>query len=105
MRMRHASIGSDGFALLFGLALLALPLANLAQPVGAVWRIAVLTGYRPGAVESFVAGLRELNYVEGKNIVVETWHYANQEQVQAVASEVVRLNPDVIVVGGAVPAK
>jgi len=105
MHMRYASIRSDGFALLFGLALLSLPLASLAQPVGTVWRIAVLIGDRPGAVEALVAGLRELNYVEGKNIVFETRRYANQEQLEIVAAEVVRLKPDVIVVAGAVPAR
>jgi len=104
MRTRHIAIGPNGLALLFGLALLYLPLANLAQPVGTMWRIAVLTGDRPGAVDALVAGLRDLKYVEGKNIVVETRHYANLEQVQAVAFEVVRSNPDVIVVGGAAPA-
>jgi putative ABC transport system substrate-binding protein len=70
-----------------------------------VWRIAVLTGDRPGAAEALVEGLRQLNYVEGQNYVLEIRHYVGYEQLTLAASEVVRLNPDVIVVGGALPAK
>ena len=52
-------------------------------------------------VAAFRQGLRELGYVEGKNIVVE-WRYSdgNVARVPALASEIVRLKVDAIVSGG-----
>jgi putative ABC transport system substrate-binding protein len=52
--------------------------------------------------EAFRQGLRELGYVEGKNIVIE-YRYAEgkQDRVPALAAELVRLKVDVIVTGGA----
>jgi putative ABC transport system substrate-binding protein len=105
MHILQATLRHGGLALLLGLAFLCSPLATKAQQAAKVWRIAVLTGDRPGAVEALVDGLRELNYVEGQNFVLEIRHYTGNEQLPAVASEVVQLNPDVIVVGGAAPAK
>jgi putative ABC transport system substrate-binding protein len=55
----------------------------------------------PGRVEAFRQGLRELGYVEGKNIVVE-WRFAEgkPDRLPTLAAELVRLNVDVIVSGG-----
>src|SRR3990167_1166782 len=52
-------------------------------------------------VESFRQGLRELGYVEGKNIIVE-YRYAGGkfERLPDLAAELVRLKVDVIVTGG-----
>src|SRR5437867_5935371 len=52
-------------------------------------------------VEAFRQGLRELGYVEGKNIAIE-WRYAEgkQDRVPALAAELVRLKVEVIVTGG-----
>src|SRR5213596_2076772 len=52
-------------------------------------------------VEAFHQGLRELGYVEGKNIVIE-WRSAEgkSERVPALAAELVRLKVDVIVTAG-----
>jgi putative ABC transport system substrate-binding protein len=52
--------------------------------------------------EAFRQGLRELGYVEGKNIVIE-WRAAEgkRDRVPALADELVRLKVDVIVTGGA----
>jgi putative tryptophan/tyrosine transport system substrate-binding protein len=48
--------------------------------------------------EVFREGLRELGWVEGQNCVVETrWAEARFEQSPALAAELVRLQPDVIV--------
>ena len=63
----------------------------------------------PGRVEAFRQGLRELGYVEGKNIVVE-WRFAEgkPDRLPTLAAELVRLNVDVIVSGGSTatrPAK
>ena len=52
--------------------------------------------------EAFRQGLRELGYVEGKNIVIE-WRFAEGklDRVPALAGELARLKVDVIVTGGA----
>ena len=52
-------------------------------------------------IEAFRQGLRELGYVEGKNIVIE-WRYAEGklDRLPALAAELVRLKVDVIVTGG-----
>src|SRR5262245_51352630 len=55
----------------------------------------------PSRIEAFRQGLRELGYVEGKNIVIE-WRYAEEklDRVPALVAELVRLKVDVIVTGG-----
>jgi putative ABC transport system substrate-binding protein len=52
-------------------------------------------------IEVFRQGLRELEYVEGKNIVIE-WRYGEEkpDRVSDLATELVRLKVDVIVSGG-----
>jgi len=52
-------------------------------------------------IEAFRQGLRELGYVEGKNIVIE-WRYAEGkvDRLPALAAELMRLKVDVIVSGG-----
>src|SRR5262245_50443753 len=57
-------------------SLLAWPLAVRAQqPEGKIPRIGILGNIRSPAFEAFERGLRELGYVEGKNIVIE-WRLA-----------------------------
>jgi putative ABC transport system substrate-binding protein len=48
--------------------------------------------------EAFLEGLRQLGYVEGKNIIIE-WRYAEgrSERLSELAAELVNLNVDVIV--------
>jgi putative ABC transport system substrate-binding protein len=52
-------------------------------------------------IEAFRQGLRELRYVEGKNIVIE-WRSAEEklDRLPALAAELVRLKVNVIVTGG-----
>src|SRR5919108_805673 len=51
--------------------------------------------------EAFRQGLHELGYVEGKNIVIEYRHAEGKlERLPELASELVRLKVDIIVVGG-----
>jgi len=54
-----------------------------------------------GRIEAFRQGLRELGYVEGKNIVIE-WRYAEEkfDRLPALVAELVRLKVDVIVTSG-----
>ena len=49
--------------------------------------------------EAFRQGLRELGYMEGKNIVIE-WRYGHGKPDPASASELVRLKVDLIVTAG-----
>jgi ABC-type uncharacterized transport system substrate-binding protein len=60
----------------------------------------------PARTEAFRQGLRQLGYVEGKNIVIE-WRYAEgkPDRLPALAAELVRLRVDVIVTGGPVPTR
>jgi len=52
-------------------------------------------------VEAFRQGLRELGYIEGKNIVIE-WRFAEEkpDRLPALAAELTRLKVDIIVTAG-----
>jgi putative ABC transport system substrate-binding protein len=79
---------------------LAAPLGAEAQPAGNVWRIGHLFEQAEAQppLRVFAEGLRELGYVEGKNLVVESRFAAFQhDRLPALAAELVRLKPDVIV--------
>jgi putative tryptophan/tyrosine transport system substrate-binding protein len=56
--------------------------------------------------EAFRQGLRELGYIEGKNIVIE-WRSGEgkEDRVPALAAELVRLKVDVIVTSGPIPTR
>jgi ABC-type uncharacterized transport system substrate-binding protein len=90
-------------------ALLAAPCAAEAQQAGKVWRIGVLSSGSPsatavGRIDAFKRGLRELGYVEGRNIVIESrWGEGKYESLPGLAAELVRLKMDVILTA-AVPA-
>ena len=81
-----------------------------AQQAGKTPRIGFLYTFAPSSVaartEAFRQGLRELGYVEGRNIVIE-WRYAegNRDRLPALASELVRLGVDVIVASGPSPTR
>ena len=84
------------------LALLALPLAAEGQQTGKVPRIGYLSLLSAegdkSRVVAFQQGLRELGYVEGKNILLEQRYAAGRvERFQELAAELVRLKVDVIV--------
>jgi putative tryptophan/tyrosine transport system substrate-binding protein len=90
-----------GLAVVLALSITLAPLAAGAQQTGEVPRIAVLTtGSPPGtfASDEFVQGLRDLGYVEGRNINIEwRWGHGTTERFPEYAADVVRLNVDVIV--------
>ena len=85
--------------------LLAAPLAAQAQPPGKVYRIGMLERTSPATnaanFEAFRRGLRELGYVEGKNLVIE-YRSADgrDERFAGLATELVRLNVDLILTRG-----
>jgi putative tryptophan/tyrosine transport system substrate-binding protein len=75
-----------------------------AQQPGTIHRIGLLSGGFPGSTRGIPAiqrELRELGYVEGKNIALE-YRYAEDtpDRSLALANELVRLKVDVIVAGG-----
>ncbi len=79
--------------------------ANAQQPTK-VPRIGYLGGVSPsansGRIEAFRRGLRELGYIEGKNIVIE-WRHAEAaklDRLPVLAAELVRLKVDIVVTGG-----
>jgi len=57
-------------------------------------------------IEPFREGLRELGYVEGKNIVIE-WRFAEEkiDRISALAAELSRLKVDIIVTTGRIPTR
>jgi putative tryptophan/tyrosine transport system substrate-binding protein len=92
-------------SLLFLVVLLAVAVIAQAQQPTKVPRIGFLSGLSPSSISArvgaFRQGLRELGYVEGKNIVIE-WRYAGEklDRLPALAAELVRLKVDVIVSAG-----
>src|SRR2546425_7108907 len=86
----------------------AAPLAALAQPADPPprgWRIGFLrltsTPANAFIVEAFRRGLREFGYVEGQNVAIEfRTADGKPERLLAAASELMRLNVDVIVTAG-----
>ena len=100
-------------SILFAGALLAVAVIVEAQQPAKVPRIGFLIGSSPAGsaarIEAFRQGLRELGYIEGKNIVIE-WRYAEGkfDRLPALAAELVRLKVDAIVTSGpatTLPAK
>ena len=86
----------------FGLVLLAAPVVSAAQPAANVPRIGYLQGSlaaNPHLQAGFLQGLRDLGYVDGRNIVIEyrdaEGHY---ERFPALAADLVARKVDVIMV-------
>src|SRR5438874_10793508 len=89
-------------------ALLAAPLAVEAQQAAKVARIGYLSpnlASSPDLRDAFLQGLRDLGYVEGRNVVIEYRDAEGKfERLSALAAdlaaELVALKVDVIFVGG-----
>ena len=94
-----------GFIMTLTLSLLVTPFAAEAQQLANIPRIGLLRPTTPSLAEpnneAFRHGLRELGYVEGKNILIE-YRFAEgtDDRLPALAAELVRLNVDVIVTAG-----
>ena len=91
--------------LLTTFAILVTVLPAEAQEAGKVYRVGFLTSGTVQHLKPWLAafrnGLRELGYVEGKNIViVERYGKGRREKVPGLAAELVRLRLDVIVTHG-----
>jgi len=85
--------------------LIAAPLAVRAQQAGKVHRIGFLGNSTPALeanlVGPFREGLRELGYLEGRNILIEyRWAEGKYERFPALIGELIALKVDVIVTAG-----
>ncbi len=85
--------------------LLALSLSTEAQPGRKIPKIGYLAGDSAGAntqnTDAFINGLRDLGYIEGRNLVIERrWAEGKFERLPELAAELVRLPVDVIVAVG-----
>jgi putative ABC transport system substrate-binding protein len=98
-------VRTKNFVFTFSIILFALCAPAEAQQPDKIYRIAYVSSNLAGIperVEAFRQGLRELGYLEGKNMVVE-WRSTgvNPDHQRAVLVELVRLQVDVIVTAGA----
>ena len=83
------------------------PLGSFAQAPGKVWRVGFLAQRRVEFVDAdfiygpFRQGMRQLGYVEGKNLVIE-WRSAEGDasRLPELAAELVRLKVDVLALSG-----
>jgi putative ABC transport system substrate-binding protein len=90
-----------------GASVLAAPFGVLAQQANKIWRVGFLAARHVDFVDTdyyygpFRQGMRELGYVEGKNLLIE-WRSSEgkPERLAALAAELVNLKVDVIVTGG-----
>jgi putative ABC transport system substrate-binding protein len=104
--MKNAGVSS----ILVAVAVFAVGVIAEAQQPKKVPRIGYLaaapSSANPARIEAFRQGVRELGYVEGKNIVIE-WRFADGklERLPEFAAELVRLKVDVIVTAGPTPTR
>ena len=91
-------------------AILSAPIAAEAQQTGKVYRIGFLrVGSLPkNFIEGFRQGLRELGYIEGRNVTIEYGLVRSSAELPDVTAKLVQLKVDVIVASGTpsvMPAK
>ena len=101
--MRHVAIGNGKF-IAIGLAvfLLALNYSAQAQQSPKISRIGYLGAFTPSAsaplLEAFRQGLRELGYIEGRNILIDyRWAEGSPDRFPALIGELINLRVDVVV--------
>ena len=91
-------------------SLLAMPFAALGQQTGRTYRVGILETTAPAEnksnLDALRKGLRELGYVEGRNLIIE-YRSADglAERFPDLAAELVRLNVDVLVTRGTPAAR
>ena len=100
--MMYAKRKAGVLSILFVVLLLAVAVIAEPQQPTKIPRIGYLSAISlstsPARIEAFLQGLRDLGYVEGKNIVIE-YRFAEGklDRLPALAAELVRLKVDVIV--------
>ena len=85
----------------FGAGAAVSPFSSFAQQQGKVWRVGFVSGRksRPDpTADAVLQGLRDLGYVEGKNLLIE-YRYVGEmrERTAGIVAELVQLKVDVIV--------
>jgi putative ABC transport system substrate-binding protein len=80
-----------------------------AQPAARVYRVGFISPLsgspEPSTLQAFRQGLRELGYVEGKNVIVETrFGEGRAERLPGLVAELLGLKVDVLMVGGSLGA-
>jgi putative tryptophan/tyrosine transport system substrate-binding protein len=95
------------FIIALGASALIAPHGSFAQQQGKVWRVGFLYfGSRQSALDTgrypaFVQSMRELGYIEGKNVHIETrFGDGKVERLRGIVAELVRSKVDVIVATG-----
>ena len=92
------------FITLLGGAAVAWPLAARAQQPVKIYRLGYLAPARiPHLIDALLTGLRELGYVEGKNIKIE-YRYGGTATLDELAAQLVDLHPDAIITVATPPA-
>jgi putative ABC transport system substrate-binding protein len=99
-------LSTIGLLVTFGIGLLWPPLVATAQQPGKVYRIGFLSTFSPPSEPDwqqrspFLQGMRELGWIEGQNMVIERrWADRQFDRVPALATELVQLKVDLILVG------
>ena len=93
--------------LVAGGSLLLAPLLARAQGAQKVYRIGFLSPTAPGLRDqAFLRGMRELGYVEGRNVHIEMrFAEGRPERLPGLAEELIGLKPDVLAVGSTIGAR
>jgi putative tryptophan/tyrosine transport system substrate-binding protein len=104
-RTRYAMKKAGWSSILVAVVLLTVGAMAEAQQPTKIPLIGSLSGSSPSTSparhEAFRQGLRDLGYVEGKNIVIERrWADGKFDRLPALAAELVRLKVDIIVTAG-----
>jgi putative ABC transport system substrate-binding protein len=103
--MQFDQLERRGFITLLCGAVAGWPVTTSAQQATRIFRIGFLGATSASSwasrVEAFRLGLRDLGYVEGKNIFIEfRWAEEKYDELPALATELVRQNVDVLVTFG-----
>jgi putative ABC transport system substrate-binding protein len=94
--------------IVLGAGALTASFGSFAQQQNKIWRVGFLSQtIRPASLSdrdtyaAFLRAMRDLGYVEGKNLVIE-WRFAGNkpDSLAALAAELVQLNVDVLVTAG-----
>jgi putative tryptophan/tyrosine transport system substrate-binding protein len=95
----HPQVAVRLAPIIVALVLIFTPLADAAQQATAAHRIGVLLhhGTPPGFLEALRAGLKDLGYLEGKNIALELRNAEGKnDRLVTLADDLVRLRVDLI---------
>jgi putative ABC transport system substrate-binding protein len=102
--MQFDQLKRRDFITLLGGAAAVWPLAARAQQPGKLPRVGYIRAGTPNNDpfrEEFVRGMRDLGYVEGRNIAYEFRHYGDDvESIAPLISDLLRAKVDIIVAGG-----